>query len=81
MKVTKPKIEMSKTHENCKKQAEVKKNLNKSSIVEKEKMDKNKTAVKSKDQNEKSVLKTNEKVIKKPKEIFPKTEKKKESKL
>ena len=43
------------------------KKMNKSMIVEKEKMDKNKTDLKPKDVNDKRMPKTNEKVVKKGK--------------
>ena len=43
------------------------KKMNKSMIVEKEKMDKNKTDVKPKDVNDKRMPKTNEKAVKKGK--------------
>ena len=56
------------------------KKMNKSAMMDKEKMDQNKTAPKSKEVCEKSYLKTNEKVVKKGKDLFSKTEKKKETK-
>ena len=62
------KVELPKFHENNKRMQENKdKKMNKSMIVEKEKMDKNKTDVKPKDVNDKKMPKTNEKTVKKGK--------------